>query len=77
MHVDITLNGDKFFTIKYDRVKFVKLRNWDTPRIEIHLSEDYTAESMNKFWYEFNSSTTPYVHIYEANIITDVHISEV
>lgn len=78
MHVDITLkNKGKLFTIRYDRVKFVKLRIWDSPRIEIHLSEDYTAESMNKYWYELNSSVTPYVHLYEANLVLDVHISEV
>ena len=78
MHVDITIkNGGKLFTIKYDRVKFVELKNWDSPRIKIHLFEDYTAESINKYWYEFNSSVTPYVHLYEGNLVTDVHVSEV
>lgn len=78
MHVDITLkNNGKLFTIKYDGVKFVKFRIWDNPSVEIFLKEDYTAESMNKFWYELNYSTTPYMHIYQANIVVDVHVSEV
>ena len=71
--INIKTSDDKRFTIMYDSVKSVVFCKGN---IYIYLNEDYTARCINKYWYEYNTSTTPYMHEYQGCIVESSFISK-
>jgi len=75
MHVELTIRtNDKLFTIMYDGVVRVRQLN---NNVQVCLNEDYALKCINKYWYEYNASTTPYIHIYNGGVVEQLFISEV
>ena len=76
MHVELTvkITDYKTVTILYNGV--IRVKQYDNT-VELHLNENYNVKCIDKFWFEHNVSTSPYIHIYNGGVVKQLFISEV